>query len=759
MKFRDVHASVIALALAVLACPVSAIAAGPVGSVLDPKGLDASYWPDDQPLSLIHPGRKRTPTGFLYPYPWKTPSYRKLAADWVWRGSYSQGAMYLSGDADEARFQNYADWSEGFIANDLQVSVRNAKSAAHGDMHLSSLGRDDALYRGELGVYGLFRVRGSYDGVPRTYMNDARYLLDGAGGDDLTLPAGLRAGSLSGIRARVDSSLESRLEVLRNRSRVEVWLTPQPWLKLFVLHEYTKREGENALGGLLSPPFLTPGFGGSLIENVSPVSYRDNNVTTGFELAITRVLFKLTYKLSKFENSWEDLTWANPFSAVPSQGRLALPPDNRAHNVRGEVGVDLPFRGRLTSTMSWNSMRQDEKLLPPTINDDPRLSDWNTTAGLSRDHADAKVDTLLSDTRFQVRPWRPITLRVRYRYFDRNNKTDYTALNPLNGVVGYLALDDGLPPSFKERTGNIPYEYTRRQLFAGMTLNPGFKTNINLDYEREKLKRDHRERAKVHETRWRVALSTRYFSFATLRTSYEHAKRDGSTYDSNPNEAFSGLSLFLPVDERVRRFDVAKRKQQLVNVRVNIPILDVLDVSFAGRYRDDDYSEGVYGLRNDDGGEASVEVSYQPMGRLSLHAFMTYEKRRWRIEFMDSGLKMRETGVSAGGGFRLLILTNLVLETNYDFIVGRERQANSDGEDFPKLRSDRHSLVSKLRYQATEYLEVHTTYRYDRGTIGDYQQLDDGQQIAGVANRRLFLGHEDLDYTVHAIGAGVSLSF
>lgn len=156
---------------------------------------------------------------------------------------------------------------------------------------------------------------------------------------------------------------------------------------------------------------------------------------------------------------------------------------------------------------------------------------------------------------------------------------------------------------------------------------------------------------------------------------------------------------------------------------------------------------------------------YQPSGRLNLHAFATYEQRRWQVDFtgLDAAtawkLDARETGVGAGAGFRLLILTNLVLEADYDFIAGRERQADPSGEDLPVLRSDRHRLFAKLSYQPFEYWAVHTYYRYDHGTIDDFQQLDDAQQIAGIANRRLFLGHEDLDYTVHVIGAGVSMHF
>ena len=114
---------------------------------------------------------------------------------------------------------------------------------------------------------------------------------------------------------------------------------------------------------------------------------------------------------------------------------------------RGDLALSLPFGSRLKSTISWTGRRQDDDLLPPTVNSASifgfDLADWSTPAAPSQSGADAKIDTWLLDTAFESRPWRPLRLKARFRYYDLSNDTDYDAFNPVTSEFGYIVEDGG----------------------------------------------------------------------------------------------------------------------------------------------------------------------------------------------------------------------------------------------------------------------------------------------------------------------------
>ena len=202
------------------------------------------------------------------------------------------------------------------------------------------------------------------------------------------------------------------------------------------------------------------GLGARVVETTEPRDHRTHNFSAGASYRGPILLANLEYGGSLFRNRNRTLTWENPFMLGSSKGaefvthgRFALAPDNDWHNVRGDVSVALPWNGRLTTTVSWSRMRQDDDLIPPTINsgivgspdeNEVDLGEWNHSGALSRSTADARVDTLLVNGRLQLRPWKPLRVHAGIRYFDRQNDTRYTAFNPIageDGLYGYIAED------------------------------------------------------------------------------------------------------------------------------------------------------------------------------------------------------------------------------------------------------------------------------------------------------------------------------
>ena len=144
--------------------------------------------------------------------------------------------------------------------------------------------------------------------------------------------------------------------------------------------------------------------------------------------------------------------------AALRRGRMDLYPDNAFNNLKLDVSAALPMRGRLSGGVAWSRTTQDDNLIAPTVNSGTlsgappvNLANWNTTDALSRTSAGARIDTLLTHLSGSFSPLQDLSLQVKWRRYEENNKTQYTAFNPLTGQFGYLGLDGGvnnIVPSF-----------------------------------------------------------------------------------------------------------------------------------------------------------------------------------------------------------------------------------------------------------------------------------------------------------------------
>ena len=192
----------------------------------------------------------------LYPYPAEPPRYSALGDDWLYRGLIEFGGFWDGGDEDEARFEQYTDWSDGVFFNSLGFELQNPERGYYLDFRSGGIGRDDEFYRVDLGRAGWFRLRGSFDRVPHQLANDARVLFSGADSDMLTLPAGLSPGN--NTEAELDAAIavtgESSLDTRRDRTQLALDFKLLPELNLFARYRSQDRRGSRFYGGAFSFP-------------------------------------------------------------------------------------------------------------------------------------------------------------------------------------------------------------------------------------------------------------------------------------------------------------------------------------------------------------------------------------------------------------------------------------------------------------------------------------------------------------------------
>lgn len=775
--------------------------------------------PDERGMTLLRETRRRSPSGLLYPYPISPPELDELGG-WRVRGALSLGALFDGGDEDETRFESYAERDDAFLLDQLNLEVQKPETGDYAVLRAGSVGRDDAFYDLAAGRPGWLRLRASQSGVPHRYASDAISLHDGVGGEQLTLPAGIVPGvsTEADVAAALAARGEGRLEVQRNRSQASLRLRLRPDLALVGSYGLEARHGEIPSGvGFAFPEFNS--FTGGMLEIAAPVDDRTHAVSAGLEWGGERAQANLAYQGSLYRNREHALEIEQPFLA-DSDARLALAPDNQWHDVRADLGVALPLRGRLKSTVSWSTGRQDESLLPPTINSANiggiDLSQWSSAAALSERTADASVDHLLVDVDVYASPWRPLRLRAGFRHSDQETDTDYTALNPQTGEYGYIVEDGGQAvvgaagvyqpavPGSSWRYRSIPFGATRRTYELGATYAAPLRSSLDLRLAHDDVARDVSERRATRERKVEATLGTRALSFATPRLGFAYRTRDGGRvgYDAYAPYYTESLPGFLPtfaggepahnLADMVRP-DLADVRGQRWNARVNFALGERSDLVLSARLRSDDYGPD-FGLVRERTRDVAVEWSVQPSPRLSAYTFLSAERHardmasirgfatspdasaggaNFRLE-NSWRVHARGSAVGWGGGLTARLLRSVELDSSYAFLVTRDELDTDTGggisapvnaptpvpRRLPELRSRDHVAQTSLRLELRSDLALRLFYRYERSSVDDYHQTGlPTLTPTPAAPRRVFLGHEDRDYEVSLYGIAAEVRF
>jgi hypothetical protein len=357
---------------ALLCCALVAPAAQATSS--DDDTFRALRRVDPQGLTLLQPDRRRTPTGFLYPYPFAPPPSKPLAGEWSLRGFYEAGVSTAWGGDDEAYFEEYADYGTG-LRGAMRLEARDDASGAFLELGARDPGRDDGGAFLEGGVAGHLRLRASFEEIPHRFANDARSVHQGLGGPYLSLrdplvPSGSTDADIDAVLAGAE---DTRLRISRERTGVDLHFAPGSGVALRAGYQLEEREGARPFGGAIRFTFQNPNLG-STLETVEPRDARTHDFHGGVAWTARWLALDLEYRGQVFDPRERALTWENPYplpGTAVDRGRLALAPDNVLHRFGGTMSWILPARARWTHTFAWTTARQDAHLLAPTLHARP----------------------------------------------------------------------------------------------------------------------------------------------------------------------------------------------------------------------------------------------------------------------------------------------------------------------------------------------------------------------------------------------------
>lgn len=766
------------------------------GNALDLRGWTPMLQPaDPDGMSYLHAGMLRTPTGALYPYPPMVDAGKPVGqGDWTYAGVLDFGYLHVGGDRNAEYFRQYADWKSGAVLGLFGLQFDNRKTGSYVEFRGSRLSGDDQFYRLRGGRYGSYRIEAFYRDMPHTVSTNAYPIWNGVGSTDLTLPAPLVAGASTPAQVAAASAATPRRSIGLTRTREGLsyeGVLYRNWIGSAAITN-EKRTGTRLWGGSMFFNFPFPDNGG-ILETVRPIDFR----TTDINLSVRNVgklwHFLATYNGSFFRNHKDHLNFESPFAlynvvgtpqvADIKDGQFSLEPDNDYHNVRLDLSRELKWNGQFTVAGAWGTMRQNDALLPPTTCTGTggifiappadytfQCANWNTTAALSQKSANARIDTGLLDARVTFHPTPAFGWHAGLRWYREDNKTRYLAYNPLTGQYGYISENGSQGSVVPGETGifdptnplyqsvnvtvrNVPFGYTDTILELGADWQLGRKTSLGVTYTYDHNRPKYRERKRVDDQRIKFDWVSRDVIGATVRLSWEYAKRDGDKYNYDPYVQFFSESLPGFVDPAnglpahtvadMRKYDLSDRTESKARAIITYPWGDSATLS-ATFYGNRDQYDALIGRQNTRTTGATLQWDWQPTPATTMNAYLGAETSRMGISNVNDA-----DGPDNGAVFGTPEQVNpdlggpLYPYANQWWEFDRESNRNaglSFSHDFGRARAD-------VSYNYTGSFG-HVGYNY--ATIGALATRDPASVAAAAA------GFPDNKYRTNTLDLGLS---
>jgi MtrB/PioB family decaheme-associated outer membrane protein len=683
--------------------------------------------------------------------------------------------------------------------------------------------RDDQGYEAAVGQYGWTRLDLGWDRIPHVLSHTARTIFQLNEGGLFSLPPTLRPSiaadtnaaacgalirwncpveygrgspaiaapqrnfirdTISGLLRPVD------LEFDTDVARADLKLTPTDDWRFDVGYSNIRRQRFRPAGTVIGSP------GGAVTELAIPIENYTHEVKVGAEFKQPTWGVQFGYTGSIFRNEFTSYTWDNPgyFGATDSadfvaaagravrvnQGQFAAPPDSFAHTFTGTGTLALPLRTRLSGTVAYSLLRQDETFLLNTVN---RAIPQTNRDDAGASSPDAKHDIVLANFLATSRPIQDVTATARYRYFKHENKnprrTFSTSVPEGLGVQTHTTLQEG----FRKQNAGLDLGW---RVIRELSLKGG--------YEFEHWNRGDREVTATDEHIGKFAADVTPVDWFLGRVTYRHGDRTVDNYQ--------GVPIELP---QLRKFDEADRRQDRVDLFLELSPWDTLTPSLNFGYARDDFHRSAYGLKKSDYWSAGGSLGWSPVVWLTLSADYAYEQYKYRQQsryrpFLTApapGQPPSCSGPPAGGGpldcpendwdsrskdeFHTVGLSagfdlgpkKFTISLGYALTFGRTtiRSDNlgrptvgttgsaagvvtATALDFDQVRNVLHTFRFVARYQLTKSLSARLGYAYERYTEKDLAR-DPLSPFVGTLDtsnagiQSVFLGATQPNYEAH----------
>jgi MtrB/PioB family decaheme-associated outer membrane protein len=378
-----------------------------------------------------------------------------------------------------------------------------------------------------------------------------------------------------------------------------------------------------------------------------PLDTRTNDLTAGVEWSHRKGMARLAWDGSFFDNHTSTLTWDNPIRATdfnngltppngpydpsgysngngPAQGRMALPPSN-SQNVVSAMGLyKMPRRTTINGTLQFTNQRQNEALIPwtinPLINTPQVFALFPNLVSPPRSTADAEVQGVNALVNLNSRPFRRVAFNVRYRYNDRDVQT------PQFDATEYVRFD--AVPEEAEAGFSHQFDITRKTFDATATYSLNRWGAVRAGYSHDSWERHGRGFSDVGDNIFRVSYDAFANQYFTIRAAFEGSRRRGEGFIESGVD-FEGVGGTQP---SLRYFDEADRNRRRGSLTVSVTPTETLDlnVTYAGgrdKYPEDEFTPGrdQFGLLDADTQAVTVGANFLPRPQVAVGLIYGYE--------------------------------------------------------------------------------------------------------------------------------------
>ncbi|MEZ9539259.1 MtrB/PioB family decaheme-associated outer membrane protein [Shewanella sp. 10N.286.51.B8] len=465
------------------------------------------------------------------------------------------------------------------------------------------------------------------------------------------------------------------------------------------------------------------GYKSSSIVTPSPVNIglvvdsTTDSFTAGAALTGDNWLTELSYFGSQYKNNVNDL------SLPYSYDLYAATPDNEAHQVSLSGQYQLN-RTVMSGRFIVGRMIQDDDLIQVAGNP---IQNW-----------DGEIDT--TDASFNITSMLSNRLRLGASY-------DYSNRENNSSVFEFQQYDfNSLSGSFKENVAT-DIERSSYKVNASYRISSGYR--LQAGYDRKDVERTYSDREQTNEDNLWAKFSIRAIDNVNINVKASHSNRGGSEYLTNELTSSEDNSL-------MRKYYLADRTRNDIELRVNHSPLDWLSIDFTGRYAIDDYDDTVIGLTESEDYGYDINVNLQLSKQLSAYGFagqqwinsaqagsQNYSDPDWYADIEDKFINMG-AGVSYGG----LMQDQLTLGADYLFSnSSSDTYVTSDGTTpYGDYYSYNHSASLYANYALSDDMALKLTYRYER-----YYDTDDAQISPNEVPGMVTLGELNHNYNAHQI--------
>lgn len=645
-----------------------------------------------------------------------------------------------------------------------------------------NLGIEARSLAAEYGRRGSYSISLSYEQLPHYRFNDGRTPFNGSGSLLQTLPTDwVGANSTSGFSVLPANLNQVNIDTRRERftGTFEWQLNPEWQLHSEYRHEI--KQGSETLGSIFALHGGNPR--GSVL--LRPIDFQTDefNIALSYSNATTQYTFG--YNAMLFSNKDSALRFSNPFNhsqwssganfSDGAVGQIALEPDNNSNQFSFSGVHRLSDATRLSGSVVSSRLEQDDSYLPYS-------SVFPSTTPLPRTDLDGRVDSLVASLNLSTRLNRRSTLRLRYNYRERDNKSPQDIyLRVVNDSVPQASL-----VSSQARVNRI-YDLERNRISADLNYRMSGKTQLAAGYEFEDTDRTMVDVATTEENTGFVKL--KFTPWATSRAwiKLSRSQREASEYIStvpfvaghNPDyvATLMGDQLFEN-DPLLRRFHLTDRDRDELSASLSLFPTEVIGVNFLVLIADDKYPDAKVGLQESDKGSFSTDLSYTPAANWSSSLYYNYETyRNQQAGFARLGggnptpfypesvrnpannwsMDSEDNVHTIGAGIEWELMAgrlDLSVDANYTD-AATETRPHTSGQPFqvfPDITTQITTLSLDGSYQMNPGRVLSLGYRYQRFESADWA-LDNA--TVNTLSNIMLLGYQSPQYSAHIFQASV----